>query len=153
MKFSLLRWEPATPFAECPNCKRLLRAEVRTCPECREEISEEYAMASMWVNYYNTQAVGSANFLKSTEPGVVILLISSAIGFSLGSPSLFVVNLVTPLSIIVGIAVWFYRFGRFPLGDDEYLSARRKILSTLKLWCALWVFQVLVCIYLFRVRG
>jgi hypothetical protein len=38
---------------------------------------------------------------------------------------------------LVTAILWFYRFEVFPLGDDEYLSAKRRVRRTLTLWLAI----------------
>ena len=44
MKESIFSDPRVTPFVECPNCRRLLDYGVPRCPDCYEEIREDYAL-------------------------------------------------------------------------------------------------------------
>lgn len=147
---SMLKRPAVTPFVECPNCKRLLEYGVERCPSCREEIGADYALVSVAVVHLNTQACASANTIKSGDLGAVITLLTAAYGYFLGYPSLFVVSFVTPVVALLVILVWFYRFGRFNIGDEEYMRARREMRWSLKLWVALLGVQLLALIYMLK---
>jgi hypothetical protein len=44
---------------------------------------------------------------------------------------------------LVNALLWFYRFGTFPLGDEEYLSAKRRVRRTLVLWLTITLAQII----------
>lgn len=146
----MLKKPAVVPFVECPNCKRLLEYGAARCPTCREEIEPEYAYISAVVVCHNTQAVSSANTIKTAEPAAIIIFMASLCAVFLKSPSLLVVNLITPLLSLLAIFVWFYRYGKFKAGDEEYLRAKREMKASLKLWLAVLVTQSLVILYMLK---
>ena len=137
-----------TPFIECPNCRRLMKVEVRRCRDCYEEIPEAYALSSAVTVVFNTVAVDAANSMASMDTFAVLAVpIGIAIFFldlyTAGSPRLFYFTLLWPVLPLLGVMLWFYRFGTFPLGDEEYLSARRRMRRTLTLWLAFISAQII----------
>jgi len=137
-----------TPFVECPNCQKLAKVGIRRCPDCREEIPETYALTSAAVVVFNTVACDVANsigtfdaFIVLAVPlGIVLYFIDL---YSYGSPILFYLTLIWPVMPLLTAILWFYRFGTFPLGDDEYLSAKRRVQRTLTLWLAFTSAQII----------
>ena len=140
-----------SPFVECPSCKRLIECNATTCPHCREEIDPQYAAVSKMIVVFNTAACSSANTIKTAEYGAILVFLASAVGFWI-DPTLVIVNLLTPVMSIAAIALWFYRFGRFTLGDDDYARARRDMRNSLKLWVILIGVQALTLVYLLKIR-
>jgi hypothetical protein len=45
--------------------------------------------------------------------------------------------------VVTLLGEMFYRFGTFPLGDDEYLRAKRRMRRTLTLWLAIASAQII----------
>lgn len=150
MSESMFKRPAVVPFVECPNCKQLMEYGLKSCPRCREEISADYAFTSAVIVHHNTQAVSSANTIKTAEPGTVIIFFASLIGYFTVSPSMFIVNLITPTVYLLIILVWFYRYGRFKIGDEEYVRAKRDMWKSLKLWLAVLAAQVIVVIYMLK---
>lgn len=150
MNLSMLKRPPVTPFVECPNCRRLLEYGLAHCPRCREEIKAEYALLSAAVVMHNTQACSMANTIKSGEPAAVLTLLPSAYAFAFGSPGLFIAATLTSHVALLVIGVWYYRYGRFRLGDEDYAKARRDVRASLKLWAALLAAQVVAAFYLMQ---
>lgn len=148
VNLSMLKLPPVTPFVECPNCHRLLGYGLQNCPYCREEISEEYALASAAVHIHLTQACSLANSIKTGEPAVVIIGIGSLYAFALGWPALFSVTLIGTLISLLAVSLWFIRFGRIRYGDEDYLKARRQMKASRVLWLALLGAQIICLIYL-----
>lgn len=140
-----------TPFVECPGCQRLIECEATLCPYCREEIDPRYAELSRLLIVYQTAAVSSANTIKTAEMAAGIVFVASFVGFWI-DPSLIIVSLLSPILSAAAVTVWFYRFGRFRLDDDEYRKARRDMRNSLTLWLVLISVQILAVIYVFRVR-
>jgi RNA polymerase subunit RPABC4/transcription elongation factor Spt4 len=141
-----------TPFVQCPSCKRLIECEAALCPHCREEIDPQYAKLSKLVVVYQTAAVSSANTIKTAEMGAAIVFVASFIGFWF-DPPLIIANLLTPLISVAAVGVWFYRFGRFRLNDEEYLKAWRDMRKSLALWLVLIGVQILAIIYVLKRRS
>jgi hypothetical protein len=140
-----------TPFIQCPSCRRLIECDAALCPHCREEIDPEYAAISKAVVVYQTAAVSSANTIKTAEIAAGLVFIASFIGFWF-DPPLIIANLLTPILSAAAVAVWFYRFGRIRLDDDEYLKARRDMRNSLVLWLVLLGVQILALVYVLKLR-
>ncbi|HVQ36420.1 MAG TPA: hypothetical protein VMS31_02740 [Pyrinomonadaceae bacterium] len=146
MSESLLKGPDVYPFVECPNCQQLLEYGAEICPRCREEISSEYGLISAIVVQHNTQACSVANSIAGFEAFIPVALVGSMVIFAIdlygsGSPTLFPLILIWPTIPLIAIAVWFFRFGRFRIGDDEYLKARREMRKSLLLWLAILLVQ------------
>jgi len=135
---------------ECPNCKRLFQYGAVHCPYCREEINPRYAQASAQVLILNTQACSLANSIKTAEPGAIIVFLVSAFGVFFYAPSLLILNFLTPVISLAAIILWFTRFGRFRAGDEEYLKAKTRMRSSLKLWATLLAVQLLMLLYVIK---
>src|SRR5438132_385689 len=61
-----------TPFIECPNCQRLLRYGTERCPDCYEEIRQEYAYASAVAVAINTKSCAMANTIRTLDISAVL---------------------------------------------------------------------------------
>ena len=149
MSESLLKKPPVFPFVECPNCRQLLEYGAESCPRCREEISAEYGLVSAVIVVHNTQACSVANSISGSDAFLPLALIGSVLIFTAdlyvyGSPNLFPLTLLWSAIPLLVIVVWFIRFGRFRIGDDEYLKAKREMRKSLSLWLALFVVQLLI---------
>jgi hypothetical protein len=137
-----------TPFVECPNCKKLVKVGIRRCRECYEEIPEPYAMSSAAMVVFNTVACDVANSIAAFNPfAVLVIILGIAIYlydvYSIGSLGLFYLSLLWPATPLVMTILWFYRFGSFPLGDDEYLAAKRRMRRMLTVWLAIVSAQII----------
>ena len=146
---SLLKPPPVTPFVECPNCKQLMEFGAEMCPRCREEIGPEYAVVSVVVVHHNTQACSLANTIISFNAFIPIALIVSVGVYVIdwyvsGTPRISVGLLFYSLIPLLVIALWYIRYGRFQIGDEEYLRARRELRQSVALWCALLAVQLLL---------
>jgi hypothetical protein len=140
-----------SPFIKCPSCRRLIECDAALCPHCREEIDPEYAKVSKMLVVYQTAAVSSANTIKTAELGAVIIFAASFIGFWF-DPPLIIANLLTPIISATAVGVWFYRFGRVRLNDEEYAKAWRDMRKSLTLWLVLIAVQILAVIYVWKWR-
>lgn len=150
MSESMLKKPAVTPFVECPNCKRLIGYGVETCPACREEIGDEYALASAIVVVHNTQACSQANTIKTADYAALLSVFVALYGYVLGAPGLFVSAIATPCISLLVVGVWFYRFGKFPIGDDDYRKAERDMYASLKLWLALLFVESVAFVYMLK---
>jgi RNA polymerase subunit RPABC4/transcription elongation factor Spt4 len=150
MSDSMLKRPAVTPFVECPNCKRLIEYGAETCPACREEIGSDYALASAIVVVHNTQACSQANTIKTGDYAAFVSIFAALYGYASGAPGLFVSSIATPVIFLIVIGVWFYRFGRFQIGDDDYLKARRDMHASLKLWLALLSVELAALVYMLK---
>ena len=144
----MLKTPAVVPFVECPNCKQLLEYGAKVCPRCREEIDSEYGFASAVVVHHNTQACSLANSIKGFDSFLWIALVGSLLIYVIdmyvfGSLVLFNIILMWPMIPLLVILVWFYRFGRFKIGDEEYVRAKREMRSSFLLWLAILGVQLI----------
>jgi hypothetical protein len=149
LKEEVLYGPAVFPFAECPNCKQLLEMNATVCARCREEIDPDYASLSAVVVHHNTQACGVANTISSLDAFIPIALIGSLFiwgGELLTSdrPRLSLLLLIWPTIPLVSIIIWYARFGRFAIGDEQYVNARREMRRSFVFWLTLVMVQILV---------
>src|SRR5262245_2270653 len=142
-------YTPYTGYIKCPNCRKLLKLGTTSCPECREEITEEYALASSYLELLKTIACDNARTITSTNTTalVILLVISVGIfGFSIATGEVGLSYLVPFLSVVplLMTVLWFYRFGRIPDDDAEYLDAKRGVRRALMYQVLIFVAQVFV---------
>src|SRR5688572_20240119 len=133
---SMVKRPAVTPFVECPNCERLIEYGVERCPACHEGISEDYARLSAMVVVHNTQACSQANSIKAGDYAALLSGLGALYAYASGRQSYFLIAIATPVAFLSVIGIWFYRFGRFQIGDDDYLKAKRDMRASLKLWFA-----------------
>lgn len=137
-----------TPFVECPNCKKLVKVGTKRCRECYEEIPEPYAMSSAATVVFNTVACDVANSIAVYDPFAMLVIVLGIVIYlydlyAAGSLGLFFLSLLWPATPLLLIILWFYRFGNFPLGDEEYLSAKRRMRRMLTVWLAIASAQII----------
>jgi hypothetical protein len=147
MTESLLKTPAVYPFVECPNCRQLLELGVEQFPRCREEIDPDYGAVSALVVHHNTQACAVSNSISGFDAFVPLALVGSVliyvIDYASGSLMLVPFILIWPIIPLIAIIVWFFRFGRFRIGDDEYLKAKREMRKSFFLWLAIFLVQAL----------
>lgn len=146
---------PIHPFVECPNCRQLLELGTPICPRCREEIQLEYALASAIIVHHNTQAISVAKSISSFDAVIPLALIGSVLIF-LGDwyvfdgPGNFFGIFFWPTVPLLAIVVWFFRYGRFKAGDDEFVKARREMFRSFCFWLVFLIVQVLCVLVWWR---
>lgn len=148
MTESLLR-PPVHPFVECPNCRQLVEFGAEQCSRCREPIDPDYAVASAVIVHHNTQACTVANAISGFDAFIPLALIGSILIFVIdlyvsGRPIISLILPIWPLIPLLTIIGWFFRFGRFKIGDDEFLNAKREMHRSFLFWMVVLVVQILV---------
>jgi hypothetical protein len=157
MRDSVFKLPRLTRFVECPFCHKVLRLGTSRCPECREEITEEYARASSAVLLINTVACGFANNIRDYDLLAVIVIILSGITwlmdlYSVKKSFFFPLSIVaTPVYLLV-ILAWFGKFGRFPFGDERFQKAKQYMKTSLAKWLIVLSAQA-VMLYLYYHPG
>ena len=132
-----------------------MRIEIRRCRDCYEEIPEAYALSSALTVVFNTVACDVANSIAAANT-FAVLAVPMGIAFFFidlyffGSLRLFYLTLLWSVLVLLNPILWFYRFGTFPLGDEDYLSAKRRMRRTLTLWLAITAAQIIVLAIRFR---
>lgn len=147
-------------FSACPTCKGLIPIKLedgdlglgtRNCPHCGIEIYESEIIEAAGKNIITTQAVSSANKVASFDPAIVIFLGLSLFVF-LFNQSFFIV-LFTVLTItawtipLVFCIKWLWRYGRWMIDDEDYLTAKNEIKKSGLLWSAAHIFNALLVIF------
>jgi RNA polymerase subunit RPABC4/transcription elongation factor Spt4 len=149
MTESLLKGPAIIPFVECPNCKELLEVGVSLCPRCREEIGPEYARFSSAVVHYNTQACSVANTIATFNAFIPLALIGTILiyfgeAYLFGRSRISFGLLFWPAIPLFAIIVWHVRFGRFAIGDEDFVRARKEMRRTFLFWLAFLIVDVLL---------
>jgi len=158
MSESVFDRPPIHPFVECPNCRQLLEYGVPHCPRCREEIEPEYALVSAVVVHHNTQAIAVAKTISSGDAFIPLALIGSILiylgdWYIFGGPrGNFLLLFFWPSVPLLAIVVWYFRFGRFKIGDEEFLQARKELRRSFCFWLVFLVVQVLCVVVSLKLR-
>ena len=126
-----------TLCGNCPHCHELILLGTEKCRYCGLELDQEELYQSAIRNFVITQAVSSANTIRSLDLGVFFFLGSIAILY-LGSYGIQFEILVTLiwLSPLVLITRWYFKHGRWPTDDEEYRRAKKEMRSGFFLWSA-----------------
>jgi hypothetical protein len=153
MSESPFRGPAVFPFVECPNCKVLLEVGSLLCPRCREEISPEYAAVSAAIVHYNTQACSVANTIATFDAFIPLALIGTVViyfgeWYVSGKPRIAVGLLFWPAIPLLAILIWYLRFGRFRIGNAEFLRARREMRRSFAFWLVFLIVDVLLLVVL-----
>lgn len=123
---------------------------LKRCPDCYEEVTEEYALSSALGVVVNTVSCDIANSIKGFDSFAVIAIILSllifVVDFVSGSPRLFYFVFTWPIMPLVTSVLWLYRFGGFKLGDQEYVKAKRAVIGSLTLWVGITGAQIVALI-------
>lgn len=64
--------------------------------------------------------------------------------YSFSTPRISLGIVFWPIVPLLTIGLWFIRFGRFKIGDEEYLKARREMKRSFAFWLALLIVQLLL---------
>jgi len=122
---------------KCHTCNEQILFEHEFCPQCGIKIDHEDMAPSVVNNFLITQAISSANTIRTFDIGVYIFLGASVIRFMIDFPLWYCV--VTSLSGAMPLIIilrWFHRHGRWETRDGEYLTARKEMKKSLWLWLA-----------------
>jgi hypothetical protein len=141
----------------CPHCRKLLPYGTKRCKYCLEEIDDEYAKINAFIHFALTQASSHANTIAAFDPAIIFFVIGSLcmrwlkMEFYSEIPRLWIVFEVVfslvwllPLAAII---VWFYRYGRWRIIDEEeYQSHRKSMRLSLRMWLASYVFHIVLLV-------
>jgi hypothetical protein len=125
------------------------------CPRCREEINPEYALMSAVLVHHNTQAISVANTISSFDAFIPIALILSVCihWFNWLGGSMSWMVLWWPLMPLLAIVVWYFRYGRFVAGDEEFIKARQEMRKSFCFWLVFLVVQAFCMPVFWRMRS
>src|SRR5262245_60021029 len=138
-----------TPIANCHTCGEMVQFGLEKCPNCGIVLDQEDIYPSVVVNFIITQAISSANSIRTFDVAVFFSLGVSLLRLGLEMP--FWYNVVTcipwlfPLIIIIR---WFFKHGRWPITDGEYELAKKEMRSGFGLWLVVNGFNLIVLLIL-----
>jgi hypothetical protein len=122
---------------KCHTCNEQILFEQEFCPQCGIKIDHEDMALSVVNNFLITQAISSANTIRTLNVGVHFFLGASVIRLMIDFPLWY--DVVTSLSGALALIIiprWFRRHGRWVTHDEEYLTARKEMKKSFWLWLA-----------------
>ncbi|HKX29693.1 MAG TPA: hypothetical protein VJ302_18530 [Blastocatellia bacterium] len=126
-----------TLCGNCPGCRELILLGTEKCRYCGLELDQEQLYQSAIRNFVITQAISSANTIRTFDLAVFFFLGCTAILY-LGDYGIRFEILATScwLSPLVLIARWYFKHGRWPTDDEEYQRSKKEMRSGFFLWTA-----------------
>lgn len=127
-----------TATGNCHSCNELVQLGTPKCPYCGTLLDKQRMLASAKENFRITQAVSSANTIRTFKPAAYLFIIV-AIGrllldYSVRHNLFISVMWFLPVLTIVG---WFFKHGGRNSTDQDYLESRKKMKADLLLWLAI----------------
>jgi len=137
-----------TPYGNCPRCREMVLFGSTHCAYCGLELDQEEIFPSVVANFVITQAISSANSIRTLDIGVIFFigaiiirrLMDCGLWFDLGT-SLF---WLAPLWVIVR---WYFKHGRWESDDEEYNFAKKEMRAVFLLWAGAHFFNAIVILY------
>lgn len=136
-----------TLIADCHTCGEKVRFGFEKCPNCGIELDQEALFPSVVQNFVLTQAVSSANTIRTLDPAVFFFLGTALIRYVIAYPLWW--NLATTIFWFgppVLIIRWFYKHGRWGIENQEYKNAGKEMWAGLKFWAVSHVFNAIIII-------
>lgn len=141
----------------CPHCRRLLPYGTKQCKFCHEEIDSEYAARNAFINFQLTQASSHASVISTLEPAIIFFVLGSlGLRWLKGEfyrdiprawPFIEIAFGLVWFVPVAAIILWFYRYGKWRMIDDEsYQSDRKSMRLSLRMWLAAYVFHIIVLV-------
>lgn len=151
-----------TSFAKCPTCQQLIKLEVendriittaRRCPFCKIKIDEDEIISSHSHNLTITKAMQSAGNVLGFDSAVLI-------SFGVVFFEIFLSYFFETFSVIQHFAFslsifyflsgyylskeWLNEFGSLQIKDEEFLSVRKNILLSHRVWFVASIFNLIL---------
>ena len=149
--------ELVEPFVSCPECQRTLKSDAVSCPECGARITRQHARRSIEANVTVTQSYIAAEHIESLNPAAFIMLavavyvlIAARVTQLPGYLALLIVPLTISVVALFTIVRWFYRFPPRESREDDFMSARRKVMRALWLWLAVFLIETIALVLSLR---
>lgn|GEM_PF-6031917 len=118
----------------------------RNCPNCGVFLDDDEILNSFAVNLLHTSAIAAANKLISLDLATIPYILAQVLITYLGFPiwaRLF--NIVIYHMPIILLIRWLYRYWyRFRFIDDEYLDALKNLRTSLALWLAVNILNLIL---------
>lgn len=124
-----------TVMGNCPSCGEFVRWGLAQCPQCETLLDKEQMLKSAQEHFRITQAVSSANTIRTFRPAAYIFIAIAVGNFLLASRSIAI--WLVCFFPLVAVIRWFFKHGRWYSANEDYLEAKKKMKSDLLLWLAL----------------
>jgi hypothetical protein len=124
----------------CHTCQQLISLYAEICPHCGIKIEADDIFVSTINNALLTQAISSANAIRTWNSGTYILLIVGVMRLmfdvmSFPWPLWFeIATSIVWMAPLLLIRKWFQRHGKWDSRDTEYLSAHKEMKRSFLLW-------------------
>jgi hypothetical protein len=145
-----------TPCFECYYCKKIVVFGAKNCPYCESEVDQERAKREATAYVAVTKAIQAAGTITNRDIAVFLFLFytfwmrwSGREAFYdaprgwLWAEVIFAIGWLIP---VVAISRWFYLHGGLTTEDEEYLTAKKDVRWSLRLWIAAQVFHLLLVV-------
>lgn len=123
-----------TVMGNCQACGELVQVNTPKCPYCGTLLDKQSLLNSAAANFVVTQAISSANTIRTFQPAAYLLILLSISRFAFDHffrSVLFVIVWMLPLFTVLR---WFMKHGGLNSSDAEYLTAKKQMKSALILW-------------------
>ncbi len=143
-------YEPDTPTITCPACGETLLYGVKSCRFCQHAINPVYAKKSVAAQAILTQAIKSANTIRTLRNLLYLQLGLTIVAF-LWDPSYLYVVLIVSIINLFGPIRWLRKYGRGDLDNAEIVKAQKDMKIELYFWLGAIIFQS-IAIFIWWIR-
>jgi hypothetical protein len=145
-----------TPCFQCFYCRETVVLGTLDCPYCESEIDQQRAAKAAAVYLVTTKAVQSAGIITNGDISVLLFLLYTFwLGLSIRNafpeaPQAWLwiegfFALFWSLPVIASLR-WLHRFGKLITRDADYVTAKKDVRWSLRLWVAAHIFHLLLVI-------
>lgn len=128
--------EPLAPVITCPSCGETLMYGDEQCRFCQVTIDYKYARESASTNALVTQAIKSANIIRSLRNLLYFLLAMAVFGALTATPSTVLVTFIVSIVNLCAPIQWYRHFGKLSVDDAELVRAKKNMRVEVYMWCA-----------------
>lgn len=151
------------PFAQCPNCQRLVKLEVKNdeaiiseikCSFCRTDITESEVSVSYSLINLLTRAIQSATDVLKLDVALPLVLglmfIEIIIAYSVRDMFPTFSNFMFSVSMLIFLGgynlskKWLDKYGELRLKDEEFVLVKKQIKLSKSVWIAAMIFNILL---------
>lgn len=144
-------FEPkVTPIGKCYTCLQPLVFGVQHCPHCGiiVDYEDENLMRTAVDHILITQAISSANTLRTMNPAMIIFLGSALMSYGLDYVWWFKLITILPACfILLSVKAWFVRHGNWESNDPEYREAQQHMKVCVRNWGLTNLFILLLILF------
>ena len=108
----------------------------KECRFCHATIDYNYARESASTNALVTQAIKSANIIRSLRNLRYFLLAMAVFGALTATPSTVIVTFIVSIVNLFAPIKWHKHFGKISTNDAELIRAKKNMRVEVYMWCA-----------------